>query len=62
MKFTITQGLPSNNPTVPADRRSLIKGTLAPLALRKGGDITNKQYAADNNMTSRHASKERRGY
>ena len=47
---------------IPQHLRGTIKGVVAAAPARKGGDVTNAEYASKNGCTPRHASKVRRGY
>ena len=47
---------------IPPEMRGQIRGNLPPRVARLGGNVTNAQYAKENNCTKRQASKKRRGY
>jgi hypothetical protein len=47
---------------VPPAMRGVIKGNAPKLTPRIGGDMTNTQYAKENSISKRQASKKRRGY
>jgi hypothetical protein len=68
MKFTISHETPAAKigyHIIPAHLRGKIKGEVVnkfnPLG-RKGGDKTNQEYATENGISKRQASKQRRGY
>lgn len=65
MKFTINRETPAQKfgyMIIAADKRGEIKGSLPPRPARKGGDLTNAEYAAKHGITKRQASIQRRGY
>ena len=65
MKFKMNTDTPATRlgyGVVPADRRGVIKGTVKPRPVRSGGDMTNAEYAKEHGISSRQASKQRRGY
>ncbi len=66
MKFKISNDTPAQKlgyGEIPKDRRGKITGNSPKrTALRKGGDKTNEEYAKENGISRRQASKQRRGY
>ena len=65
MKFVINRETPAQKfgyGMVPTELRGTISGKLPARAVRKGGDITNAQYATEHGISRRQASRERRGY
>lgn len=67
MNFTISPDTPASKlgyQIIPAHLRGVIKGTTQNkknILTRKGGDMTNVEYAKENSITKRQASKQRRG-
>lgn len=64
MKFKIntdTPGVKLGYGQVPSDKRGRITGTVKHTA-RSGGDMTNAEFAKENGISKRQASKKRRGY
>ena len=65
MRFKMNMDTPAKKfgyDTIPDDKRGKITGELPPRAKRTGGDKTNQQYADENGISKRQASKKRRGY
>lgn len=62
MKWKLSTDHAVGSPVVPKDRQGVIKGTVAARKPRIGGDMTNAEYAKENGITKRMASKKRRGY
>lgn len=67
MKFKINRDTPAQQfgyGEVPKDRRGVIKGEVPKreIKARKGGSMTNAEYAKEHGITRRQASKQRRGY
>lgn len=64
MKFTINRETPAQKfgyMVIDPDKRGTITGKLPPLAARKGGDLTNAEYAAKHGISRRQASRQRKG-
>ena len=64
MKFDLSKYVQKWDGCYPADKRGVIKGDVPkrPQTSRKGGDMTNEQYAKEHGISRRQASKQRRGY
>ena len=47
---------------IPVSLRGKISGKLPALPVRIGGDLTNKEYAAEKGISKRQASRQRKGH